>query len=182
MTASADRVLRTKCNFKDLQKSSPNLNFTCNLSPDPGGYGYEQRMAHNKPFFGPVNEPNTLTWTSEAIWPLHSQCDLKRRGSLTVEKDHTYVGVRDPFLVMAYVMIYSIDLFWNNFVPPAGPLGASHAEMCILSPCVRSYNIRVVNGSPVIDIVPEDYGCASQELLNFKSPREHEPEDLVACW
>lgn len=144
---------------------------TCSLS-------FGQGADTSNTFRPTPDRPHSAFWSADfqSVWPIYqikqafspSQSISTSAELPPLQTSHpraTYFGLRSPLLVIGHAAWRA----WGH----GENITQSHtkiqsAEQCVLTPCLKHYNVSVHHGVPVVDVIDVNYGTLKQyfRLLN----------------
>jgi hypothetical protein len=155
---------------RDVRETAKN--FSCEL-----GFGHGKNVTV---YSRTSSDHGTLVAVAEVIWPIHvipmlegMQTWLYSRppGNFTHwVPDVTYLGIRNPALAIGYASLDVRSIAEDNLIR------LSRAEECILTLCLRYYNVSVRNGLLQRKVESTNYGTI--ERYDMTGRQEYNE----SCW
>ena len=116
-----------------------------------------------------------FTMQTETVWPLNYTLPPfpTLPGNASVAPNYEFLDVPAPLLTLGFAsLVLDRDFFWQG--SQVDQVNVKRAEECILTPCVRNYDLKVTEGVSTTKIVSINYGV----FQYTESPGNY----YILCW
>ena len=143
-------VFNGECQSQGLYWAQGNVN--CSL-----GFGQGNNISIVDPTVSSQDNATHCTTEQSLVWAVHSTNQSVSTSEPGYPMATTeYLGIENPLMVFGYVSLATNLSLNTPRVPPT--IEIVRAEQCVLTPCLREYEISTPGGIPTVKVVDIDYG------------------------